>query len=48
MSQTHAYFVARTMRALEVLAFGPMSAPELADALQIDVRNRATDARALG
>ena len=38
MSQTHAYFVARTVRALELLAFGPMSAPELADALQIDVR----------
>jgi IclR family KDG regulon transcriptional repressor len=42
MSETHAYFVARTVRALEVLAFGPMSAPELADALQIDVRTART------
>jgi DNA-binding IclR family transcriptional regulator len=33
-----AYFVTRTMRVLELLAFGPLSAPQLADALQIHVR----------
>jgi DNA-binding IclR family transcriptional regulator len=35
MSTTYAYFVARTVRALELLAFGPLSAPQLARALQI-------------
>lgn len=35
---TEAYFVTRTVRALEVLAFRPVSAPELAQALQIHPR----------
>lgn len=38
MSATEAYFVTRTMRALELLAFGPRSAPQLAAALQIHPR----------
>ena len=33
-----AYFVTRTVRALELLAFGPLSAPQLASAMQISVR----------
>lgn len=35
---TEAYFVTRTVQALEVLAFRPVSAPELAQALQIHPR----------
>jgi DNA-binding IclR family transcriptional regulator len=35
---TEAYFVARTVRALERLAFGPVSVPELADYLQVHPR----------
>ena len=38
LSPTEAYFVSRTVRALEVLAFGPMSAPQLAEKLQIHPR----------
>lgn len=38
MSATEAYFVTRTMRALELLAFGPLSARELAAALQVHER----------
>jgi DNA-binding IclR family transcriptional regulator len=33
-----AWFAARTMQALEVLAFGPLSAPQLAAALQVHPR----------
>jgi DNA-binding IclR family transcriptional regulator len=36
--QTEGYFVARTMRAVELLAFGPVSAPELAAVLQVHPR----------
>ena len=32
-----AYFVTRTVRALELLAFGPLSAPQLAEAMQVGV-----------
>jgi DNA-binding IclR family transcriptional regulator len=38
MALTEAYFVARTVRALERLAFAPASVPELADYLQIHPR----------
>lgn len=38
MSATGAYFVTRTVRALELLAFGPLSAPQLAAAMQINDR----------
>ena len=38
MSPTEAYFVTRTMRALELLASGPLSAPQLAEAMQIHPR----------
>ena len=38
MSATEAYFVTRTMRALELLAFGPVSVRQLAAALQIHER----------
>ena len=38
MSATEALFVTRTMQALEVLAFRPSSAAQLADALQIHPR----------
>lgn len=38
MSATEGYFVTRTMRALELLAFGPVSARQLAAALQIHER----------
>ena len=33
-----AYFVTRTVRALELLAFGPLSAPQLAAAMQVHQR----------
>lgn len=32
------FFVTRTLRAIEVLAFGPASAPQVADALRVDAR----------
>jgi DNA-binding IclR family transcriptional regulator len=38
MRLPEAWFVTRTMRALEILAFSPMSAPELAAALQVHPR----------
>jgi DNA-binding IclR family transcriptional regulator len=38
LSPTEAYFITRTVRALEVLASGPHSAPQLAAALQIHPR----------
>ncbi|MGH2801236.1 MAG: IclR family transcriptional regulator [Thermoleophilaceae bacterium] len=38
MTATEAYFVTRTMRALELLAFGPVSVRQLAAALQIHER----------
>lgn len=38
LSPTHRYFVARTVRALELLAFGPLSAPQLGAAMQIHER----------
>ena len=38
LSPTEAYFVTRTVRALELLAAGPLSAPKLAEALQIHPR----------
>jgi DNA-binding IclR family transcriptional regulator len=38
MSSTEAYFVTRTARALEVLAFGPMSAPQLGAELNVHAR----------
>ena len=38
MSATEAFFVARTMQALEVLAFQPSTAPQVADALQVHPR----------
>ena len=41
-----AYAVMRTVQVLERLAFQPMSAPELADALQIHVRPRGGCSRA--
>jgi len=37
-STTGAYFVTRTVRALEALAFGPLSAPQLAEVLQVNAR----------
>jgi DNA-binding IclR family transcriptional regulator len=49
MRLPESWFVTRTMRALEVLAFGPLSAPQVADALQVHPRtarrllNRLTD-----
>jgi DNA-binding IclR family transcriptional regulator len=38
MTQSPAQFAIRTMRALEILAFGPMTAPKLADHLGIHPR----------
>lgn len=38
LSPTEAYFVTRTVRALELLASGPLSAPKLAEAMQIHPR----------
>jgi predicted ArsR family transcriptional regulator len=38
VAPTEAYFVARTVHALERLAFGPVSVPELADYLQVHPR----------
>jgi DNA-binding IclR family transcriptional regulator len=38
MSATEAFFVARTLQALEVLAFEPRSAPQVAGALQVHPR----------
>ena len=38
MSATEAFFVARTLQALEVLAFEPRSAPQVASALQVHPR----------
>jgi DNA-binding IclR family transcriptional regulator len=38
MSAIEAYYVTRTMRALELLAFGPLSAPQVAAALQTHPR----------
>jgi DNA-binding IclR family transcriptional regulator len=38
MSSHDAWFVARTMQALEVLAFSPLSAPQVAAALQVHPR----------
>jgi DNA-binding IclR family transcriptional regulator len=38
MTQSPAQFAIRTMRALEVLAFGPMTAPQLADHLGVHPR----------
>ena len=38
MTSTEAYFVTRTMRALELLAFGPLSVPQLAETMQIHPR----------
>lgn len=38
LSPTEAYFVTRTVRALELLASGPLTAPKLAEAMQIHPR----------
>lgn len=38
MTATEAFFVSRTMQAIEVLAFQPCSAPEVAGALQVHPR----------
>lgn len=38
MSATEAFFVSRTLQAMEVLAFGPSSAPQVAGALQVHPR----------
>src|SRR5215212_3868349 len=49
MASIESFFVTRTMRALEVLAFQPASAPQIAEVLQVDARtarrllNRLTD-----
>src|SRR3954470_12632719 len=32
------FFVTRTLRAIEVLAFGPASTPQVAEALRVDAR----------
>src|SRR5690348_4373949 len=38
MPSIDSFFVIRTMQALEVLAFRPSSAPEVADVLRVDAR----------
>jgi DNA-binding IclR family transcriptional regulator len=38
MSTNEAFFVGRTLQALEILAFGPRSAPQVATALQVHPR----------
>jgi DNA-binding IclR family transcriptional regulator len=49
MAAVESFFVTRTMQALEVLAFQPASAPQIASVLQVDARtarrllNRLTD-----
>lgn len=49
MATVDSFFVTRTMQALEVLAFQPSSAPQVADVLRVDARtarrllNRLTD-----
>jgi DNA-binding IclR family transcriptional regulator len=49
MASAESFFVTRTMQALEVLAFHPASAPQIAGVLQVDARtarrllNRLTD-----